>query len=100
MINQLTQFAAQIAPFAITGVIASAIVQAGKQFLAKTGHKVLLLVAVSLILGAVTFFIHALPDAFLTDAAGILASANAIYVLVIQWFESDSPVPPTPPTPA
>lgn len=91
MFDQISQFAAQVAPFALTGVLVSAFVQVAKQFLAKSGHKVLLLVASSLVIGAAAYFVGLLPQNVLTAVLGVLASANTVYVLFVKWVEPGQP---------
>lgn len=104
ILSQLSQFFSQIAPFAITGIIVSGAVQWLKKYLDKTGHKVALLVGASVVLGSLAYFFGAIPENVLTAIAGVLASANLIYVLFVQWFESPAPVNPVdttlPPTPS
>lgn len=97
MFNQISQFVAAIAPFAITGVVTSGIVQYAKNIFDKTTHKVLLLVGTSVAVGGVAYFTGYIPENFLTAIVGVLASANTVYVLIVRWFEPapvQAPVPP------
>lgn len=95
LLSQIGQFAAQIAPFAIVGVIVNGVMQYAKQYFEKSSHKVWLLVGISVVGGLIAYFAGALPENFLTAITGVLAAANTIYVLVVRWFEN--PTPPAPP---
>lgn len=91
LLTQLSAFWAQVAPFALTGVIVSAAVQALKQFVSKTGHTIAISVGLSVVGGLVVYFIGAVPETWLTAIVGVLAASNAIYALVIKQFEATQP---------
>lgn len=93
LLIQIGQFWAQIAPFAITGVIVTAAVQAAKQFVDKTGHKIAISVSFSIVGGVVAYFVGAIPNNILTDIVGVLAAANGLYALVIKPLETPAQPP-------
>lgn len=105
IINQLSQFAAQVAPFAIVGVIATGVIQWFKQFATKLGHVVLIMVGVSIVLGAAAYFLGTLPPNILTDIVGVLGASNLIFLLLVKLTginpgtptQTSTPGQPTPP---
>lgn len=93
--EQLTQFGSAIAPFAITGAIVSIIVQYTKSFFEKRGNKLLWAIGVSVVGGIVLQFANLIPTNWLTTIAAVFASANTVYLLVIQWTEVPKQTPPS-----
>lgn len=96
----LAQFWAQVAPFAITGAIVSLIIQATKAAFSKSAHKTLWAIIISIIAGIIVQFAGLVPTAWLTTIAGVLAAANTWYLVVLQWFESDTTTPSPQPSTA
>ncbi len=100
--TELSTFWGAIAPYAVTGAIVSLIVQATKDAFAKSIHKTLWAIVISIACGIIVQFAGLGPTNWLTTIAAILAAANTWYLVVLQWFES-TPTPPAPqpiPTPS
>jgi hypothetical protein len=91
--NILLQTWAVIGPYAITGAVVSLIVQFTKSFFAKSAHKLLWAIVISILGGVVLQFVYLIPTNWFGTIVAVLASANTVYLVVIQWFESDTPAP-------
>lgn len=73
-----------IGSFAITGVLVSAIVQFTKDFMDKSGHKVLYTIGISILGGVILYFLNFVPANIIEIVIGVWASANTFYLAVIK----------------
>lgn len=89
--SEISQFAAAVAPYAITGAIVSLLVQWLKPIFDKSGHKLLLAILGSILGGVALQFVGLVPTEWFTTIVSVFASANTVYLLVIQWFEDSTP---------
>jgi hypothetical protein len=93
-------FIATISSLAIVSVVVSALVQWLKQTWGGNNKALIILASLSVIFGIAYFFASKQLwwPTLLADIGSILAIANAIYVVFVQWFET--PATPAPVAPA
>ena len=75
---------------AVVSVIVSALVQWLKQHFGGSNKALLILAALSIVGGLIYFFVKQLSvwPLIVADITVVFSIANAIYVVIIQWFEA------------
>lgn len=91
------QFLSSVLDLALVSTLVSALVQWLKQHYGGNNKALVILGTLSIIGGTIYFFLQSWSywPVLLADIGSILAFANAIYVLFIQWFEGGSASAPT-----
>ena len=84
----MNEFIISVMPFAITGAIVSAIIQATKVLFKKSGNKLLLAIGVSIVGGIILQFTSLVPSEWYTTVIAVFAAANTIYVSVVKLLEA------------
>lgn len=80
----MNELITSLAPLAITGAIVSIIIQATKNVLSKSGHKVLLTIGVSIVCGTILQFTPFVPTPWIETIVAVFAAANTVYLAVIK----------------
>lgn len=91
--TMLNQFWTQIAPLAITGAIVSLLTQWIKQYVIARWHGLATAVVLSFIGALILIALAYVPANLLIALAGVFGSANTVYLLIIQWFETSQQPP-------
>jgi len=80
-----------ITSFALTGVVVSAVVEFTKGFLAKSSHRTLYVVGLSVVAGLGVYFFHLVPTNIVETLVGVWAAANTVYVAVAKPLDLSTP---------
>lgn len=83
-----------ILSFALTGFIVSLFGEYTKQFLAKSAHRTLYFLGLSIVGGLVVYYWNLIPTDIVTTLIGIYAACNTAYVAFVQFLPNSTPTPP------
>ena len=81
-----------LSQFAVVGVLVGLVGEYTKNLLTKEGSlgRTLYILALSLVGGAVVYFFHLIPQAWLTDFVGVIAAVNTAYVFLVQYLPNNT----------
>ena len=78
----------QLSSFAVVGVVVALVIEYTKKYVteATATQRTLYALALSIVGGAVVYFWHLIPGAYITTAVGVIAAVNTAYLFIVQYL--------------